>query len=84
MTTTEYKDFPFTAGGVNYISRLYSHSPFLPVVERMPAGMFDSMNINAVNEMLTLGKTFTLLEIEAELKRVNENATHAFLLLGDN
>jgi hypothetical protein len=84
MTTTQYKDFPFTANGVNYISRLYSHSPFLPIVEKMPAGMFDSMNINAVNEMLTLGKTFTLLEIEAELKRVNENATHAFLLLGDN
>jgi hypothetical protein len=84
MTTTEYKDFPFSANGVNYVSRLYSHSPFLPIVERMPAGMFDSMNINAVNEMLTLGKTFTLLEIEAELKRVNENATHAFLLLGDN
>jgi hypothetical protein len=82
--TTEYKDFPFTANGVSFISRLYSHSPFLPIVEKMPAGMFDSMNINAVNEMLTLGKTFTLLEIEAELKRVNENATHAFLLLGDN
>jgi hypothetical protein len=82
--TTQYKDFPFTANGVNFISRLYSHSPFLPIVEKMPAGMFDSMNINAVNEMLTLGKTFTLLEIEAELKRVNENATHAFLLLGDN
>jgi hypothetical protein len=82
--TTQYKDFPFTANGVNFISRLYSHSPFLPVVERMPAGVFDSMNINAVSEILTIGKTFTLLEIEAELKRVNENATHAFLLLGDN
>jgi hypothetical protein len=84
MTTTEYKDFPFTAGGVNYISRLYSHSPFLPIVEKMPAGVFDSMNIKAVQEMLKLTKTYTLLELEAELKRVNENATHAFLLLGDN
>jgi hypothetical protein len=56
----------------------------LPIVEKMPAGVFDSMNIKAVQDMLKLTKTYTLLELEAELKRVNENATHAFLLLGDN
>ena len=84
MTTTEYKDFPFSYNGVNYVSRLYSHSPFLPIVEKMPAGFFESMNVKAVQEMLVVGKTFTLLEIEAELNRVNEGATHAFLLLGDN
>jgi len=84
MTTTQYKDFPFTVDGVNYVSRLYSHSPFLPQVERMPIALFNSMNVQAVKEMLSVNKTYTLLEIEQELERVNAGGTHAFLLLGDN
>ena len=84
MTTTEYTDFPFTVDGVNYVSRLYSHSPFLPQVQKLPAGVFESMNMQAVKEMLSVGKTYTLLEIEAELERVNAGGSHAFLLLGDN
>jgi hypothetical protein len=42
------------------------------------------MNIAAVEDLLTIGKTYTLDEVQAELDRVNEGGTHAFILLGEN
>jgi hypothetical protein len=84
MTNTTYTDFPFTAKGINFISRVYSNSPFLPQIKMLPAGIFESMNIQAVEDLLTIEKTYTLAEIEAELKRVNDGGSHAFILLGEN
>jgi hypothetical protein len=42
------------------------------------------MNTQAVQDLLTIGKTYTLDEVQAELDRVNEGGTHAFILLGEN
>lgn len=84
MTNTEYKDFPFTANGINFVSRVYLHSPFLPQIEQLPAGVFSQMNIQAVNDLLSVGKSYTIEEIQAELDRVNAGGSHAFILLGDN
>lgn len=82
MTTT-YTDYPFTAQGINFISRVHSHSPFNKSIQSLPAGVFESMNIQAVSELMNL-LTFTLDEIQTELDRINEGGSHAFLLLGDN
>ena len=84
MTNTEYKDFPFTANGINFVSRVYLHSPFLSRIEQLPEGVFSQMNIQAVNDLLTIGKTYTIDEIQSELDRVNAGGSHAFILLGEN
>jgi hypothetical protein len=84
MTNTTYTDFPFTANGINFISRIHSNSPFLSQIQSLPEGIFVKMNIQAVEDLLTIGKTYTLDEVQAELDRVNEGGTHAFILLGEN
>jgi hypothetical protein len=84
MTNTTYTDFPFTANGINFVSRIHSNSPFLSQIQSLPEGVFAQMNISAVEDLLTIGKTYTLDEVQAELDRVNEGGTHAFILLGEN
>ncbi len=84
MTNTTYTDFPFTANGINFISRIHSNSPFLSQIQSLPEGIFAQMNIAAVEDLLTIGKTYTLDEVQTELDRVNEGGTHAFILLGEN
>ncbi len=84
MTNTTYTDFPFTANGINFISRIHSNSPFLSQIQSLPEGIFVKMNIQAVEDLLTIGKTYTLDEVQAELDRINEGGTHAFILLGEN
>jgi hypothetical protein len=84
MTNTTYTDFPFTANGINFVSRIHSNSPFLSQIQSLPEGIFIQMNIAAVEDLLTIGKTYTLDEVQAELDRVNEGGTHAFILLGEN
>jgi hypothetical protein len=84
MTNTTYTDFPFTAKGINFVSRVYSNSPFLSRIQQLPAGVFESMNIDAVSDLLTIEKEYTLDEVQAELDRVNAGGSHAFILLGEN
>ena len=84
MTNTTYTDFPFTVNGVNFISRVHENSPFLSQINRLPEGIFVSMNIQAVAEMIGDASLFTLSELQDELDRINEGGSHAFILLGDN
>lgn len=83
MTNTTYTDFPFTAEGINFVSRIYDNSPFLSRIQAMPTELFQEINSSAIADLMNL-KTFTLEEIQAELDRVNAGGTHAFILLGDN
>jgi hypothetical protein len=83
MTNTTYTDFPFTTNGVNFISRIYSDSPFLSRIESLPEGVFTSMNIQAVTDFIGDASILTRDEILSELDRVNEGGTHAFILLDE-
>jgi hypothetical protein len=80
---TTYTDYPFNAQGINFISRVHTDSPFARQIADLPAGVFETMNIQAVSDLMNLS-TFTLDEIKSELDRVNEGGTHAFILLGEN
>jgi hypothetical protein len=84
MTTSTYIDFPFTANGVNFVSRIYSNSPFLSRIETLPEGAFTQMNIDAVNDLITFNSTVTLEDIQESLDYINAGGSHAFILLGDN
>ena len=82
MTTTTYTDFPFTAQGVNFISRVYSNSPFLKTIQTLPAGVFETMNEQAVSEIIGDPSLLSTDELIRELEKVNEGGSHAFILLG--
>ena len=84
MTTQTYTDFPFIVDGVNFISRIHSNSPFLSSVQNLPAGVFEVLNIQAVQELMGSPKLLTIEEVQDELDRINEGGSHSFILLGEN
>jgi hypothetical protein len=81
---TNYTDYPFTSNGVNFISRIDNDSPFASRLASLPRQIVDEMNIDAVTQMIGDASKFTTAELLAELERVNEGGTHAFILLGAN
>lgn len=82
MINDTYTDYPFTADGVRFISRIADHSPFLGAIKNIPADEFAQMNIGAVRDLIGNASLLTTAEILAELARVNEGATHSWILLG--
>ena len=79
-----YTDYPFTADGINFVSRIADHSPFFGALKNIPSDEFTKMNIQAIAELLGRPSLMTTAEILAELERVNEGATHSWILLGAN
>jgi len=84
MTTNTYTDFPFTVNGVNFISRVYSHSEFLSRILSLPEGVFAQLNQDAVSEIIGDPSLLSTADLLEELERVNEGGSHAFILLGEN
>ena len=84
MTNTTYTDFPFTVNGVNFISRVYSHSEFLSKILSLPEGVFAQLNQDAVSEIIGDPSLLSTPELLSELERVNAGGSHAFILLGAN
>jgi len=84
MTTNTYTDFPFSVNGINFISRVYSHSEFLSQINNLPAGVFEKLNSDAVTEIIGDPSLLSTAELLDELARVNEGGSHAFILLGAN
>jgi hypothetical protein len=83
MTTPNYKDYPFTANGVKFISRINANSPFAGRLAMLPPEIVAGMNIQAVTEMIGDASKFTREELLEELARVNDGGTHAFILLDE-
>ena len=84
MTTETYTDYPFTVNGINFISRVYSHSDLLSTIQSLPAGVFAQINHDAVREIIGDPAKLSTAELLDELARVNEGGSHAFILLGAN
>ena len=84
MTTATYTDYPFTANGVNFISRVYSHSELFEKIANLPAGVFAQLNQDAIRDIIGDASLLTTAELLEELERVNEGGSHAFILLGAN
>ena len=76
-----YVDYPFTANGVNFVSRVFLDSPNIPTIDRLPQGVFIQMNIDAIAELIGDVSLLTESELVAEIERLNEGGTHSFILL---
>lgn len=83
MTTSTYQDFPFTAYGVKFISRVDKGSALYPRINSLPSGLFTQMNIEAVTNMIGNASLLTRDELLAELEKVNEGGSYAFILLDE-
>ena len=83
MTTLTYTDYPFTANGINFISRIYTHSDMAEKIASLPEGVFAQLNQEAVADIIGDPSLLTLSELELELERINDGWTHAVIMLGD-
>jgi hypothetical protein len=83
MTNAKYIDYPFTAQGVKFISRVYQNAPMAQTIANLPAGVFDNMNTQGVKELIGDVSLLTRAEILSELNRVNEHGSTAFILLDE-
>ena len=83
MTTATYTDYPFTANGINFISRIYTHSDMAKKIASLPEGVFAQLNQEAVADIIGDPSLLTLSELELELERINDGWTHAVIMLGD-
>jgi hypothetical protein len=83
MTTTTYTDYPFTAQGVKFISRVYNNSPMANQIAMLPAGVFTQMNLQAITDLLGDASILTHTELVNELEKINEGGSTAFILLDE-
>jgi len=83
MTNKTYTDYKFTTNGVNFISRIYSDSPNVSAISRLPEGVFASLNIQAITELIGDASLLTHDELLAELEKINDGGTHSFILLDE-
>ena len=81
---TNYTDYPFTLNGVNFISRVYTHSEMAQRIASLPEGVFAEINQGAISEIIGDPSLLSTPELLSELERVNEGGSHAFILLGEN
>jgi hypothetical protein len=83
MTTTNYTDYPFVVNGVKFISRINANSPFAGSLAKLPTQVVTDLNVQAVTELVGDASLLTRDELLAELERVNDGGTHAFILLDE-
>lgn len=80
----KYIDYPFTSNGINFISRIYSHSEFAEKVKNLPPAIWQDINRGAVENIVGDVSTMSMAEIIDGLEKVNDGGSHAFILLGAN
>ena len=80
---TNYKDYPFVVDGVKFISRIDANSPFAGSLAKLPTQVVADLNIQAVSELIGNASLLTRDELLAELDKVNDGGTHAFILLDE-
>mgnify|MGYP003344783430 CR=1 FL=1 len=84
MENKEFTDYPFTANGVNFVSRIYSHSELAERVANIPTAVFEQIHQQMLERELGDVSKLSTAELLSELERLNEGGSHAFILLGAN
>mgnify|MGYP003345591743 CR=1 FL=1 len=80
-STKGWANFPFSVDGVDFISALDKKGNIYPQAKKVPAEVFQAMNIGAIRETIGDVATMTRDELIKQLYRVNEGATQALILL---
>ena len=80
-TATEWVYFPFTDAGKSFNSKVSFNSRQLLTIANLPAGVFNTMNEEALRDISTITASTTREEDTAELERINAGASWAVLEL---
>ena len=78
---TNWKSFPFTVDGVEFVSLINPEGSMYQKVQRVPAQVFIQMNESAIREIIGKVSLMSKSEIQEELDRVNLGYSEAYLAL---
>ena len=78
---TRWALFPFTVDGVEFVSKIDIEGSMYQQVSRVPAQVFNTMNEGAIRELVGKVSLMSKDEIQAELDRVNEGYSQAYIAL---
>jgi hypothetical protein len=81
LNTDNWASFPFSVNGVNFVSKIDTNGSFYPQISRMPNVMVETMNQDAIKQLVGDPTLLTTAELEAELEILNLGATQAILAL---
>jgi hypothetical protein len=76
-----WKSYPFTVDGVEFVSLLDPNGSMYQQVSKIPASVFTAMNEGAIREIIGKVSLMSKSEIQAELDRVNDGYSQAYLAL---
>ena len=80
-TAIEWVSFPFTYAGKSFNSKVSFNSRQLATILNLSAGVFNTMNEEALRDISTITATTTREKDIAELERINEGCSWAMLEL---
>ena len=75
---------PFEVDGINFVSRYNLFSEMGVRISSIPQEMFIAMNRECLRSIIGDISKLSREQLIAELERVNENGTSAFIELGEN
>lgn len=78
---TNWQSFPFSVDGVDFVSLLNPDGSMIKRVSTVPPSVFVMMNQGAIRELIGKVSLMSKSEIQAELDRVNEGYSEAYLAL---
>ena len=78
---TNWKSYPFTVDGVEFVSLIDPNGSMYQSIQRVPNQVFTQMNESAIRELIGKVSLMSKSEIQDELDRVNEGYSQAYLAL---
>lgn len=76
-----WKSYPFTVDGVEFVSLIDPSGSFYPQIVKMPPAMLIKFNEDAIRSMVGSVSEMSNSEIQDELDRVNDGYSQAYLAL---
>ena len=85
MTNTNFRNYPFTFQGLNFVSKVDTTHPIYNAISKLSEQEFVNINSMALSEYLA-GVEISLdnlQEIQDELNKLNDGGSYAFISLGE-
>jgi hypothetical protein len=78
---SNWVSYPFTVDGVEFLSLINPEGSMYKTINKLPAGVFNTMNEQAIRSLIGKASLLSRSEIQDELDRINEGYGQAYLAL---
>jgi hypothetical protein len=81
LNTTSWVSYPFTVNGINFVSKVNPKSSIGFQVNLIPVEIFDSMNSEAILDLIGNPSLLSADKLKSGLIRINHSASEAIIEL---